>query len=303
MSLQFTRIFRVTSRLLNTIKAQNRQRTLVAKWSNEPDVVENWGDKLNPYLIAALSGKYVFHQSQVYSCCVPAVHWVIGSSLGRINSRKSVIWGAGFLFTDEGIPVKPRAIHAVRGYWSQKKLMEQDIIQHDVPVGDPALLMPLLYYPGQEPVHEIGIIPHFRERDVPLVQALRTVPECKVIDVCGGLEEFCHELLSCRLILSSSLHGLIAAHAYGIPAMWLRLSDRPRGDGFKFYDYLSSVGLESAYPTNAETVADILKLAQRPAEIGVLPSIAALLDACPFIAPDVLVDLKSKIRSAYQGRG
>ena len=36
---------------------------------------------------------------------------------------------------------------------------------------------------------------------------------------------------------------LIFAHAYGIPAAWIRLSGQVLGDGFKFLDYCSSIGI------------------------------------------------------------
>ncbi len=303
MHIIHARIVSAAKRLHNTIKAQNRNRILVAKWSAEAEVADNWGDKLNPCLIAKLSTRQVLHQSQVFSSWVPVVYWVIGSSLGRIRNCNAVVWGAGFLNADDNIAVKPRAVYAVRGFRSADKLKQLGLIHHDIPVGDPALLMPLLYKPIQEPLHEIGIIPHFRELDLPVVRSLQRHKECKVIDVCGGLQEFCSEILSCRQILSSSLHGLITAHAYGIPARWLRLSARPRGDGFKYHDYLSSVGLDSPEPRQAETVPEILRMALWPPEIGNLPSISALLDACPFISKNVLIDLKSKIAGAYQGRG
>jgi len=45
-------------------------------------------------------------------------------------------------------------------------------------------------------------------------------------------------------VISSSLHGLIIAHAYNIPAIWVRLGNRLYGDNIKFRDYLLSVGIE-----------------------------------------------------------
>jgi hypothetical protein len=46
--------------------------------------------------------------------------------------------------------------------------------------------------------------------------------------------------------VSSSLHGIIIAHSYGIPAAWIAISEI-HGSGvsadFKFLDYYSSVGL------------------------------------------------------------
>lgn len=59
----------------------------------------------------------------------------------------------------------------------------------------------------------------------------------------SNVEETINKLLSCDRILSTSLHGLIAAHAYGIPALWIK-DGYINTDGFKFKDYFSSVDIE-----------------------------------------------------------
>jgi len=38
-------------------------------------------------------------------------------------------------------------------------------------------------------------------------------------------------LLDCGLVLSSSLHGLIFAEAFGVPARWLQLRGSARSEG------------------------------------------------------------------------
>jgi len=53
------------------------------------------------------------------------------------------------------------------------------------------------------------------------------------------------EISSCETIMSTSLHGIIGAHAYGIPAAHVTTSNTCNlwGDGTKFLDYYASVGL------------------------------------------------------------
>jgi hypothetical protein len=43
--------------------------------------------------------------------------------------------------------------------------------------------------------------------------------------------------------MSSSLHGLVLANAYGIGAVWLKCYDTLGGDDTKFLDYFASVKL------------------------------------------------------------
>mgnify|MGYP000288702261 CR=1 FL=1 len=51
------------------------------------------------------------------------------------------------------------------------------------------------------------------------------------------------EITKCRSIISSSLHGIIAAHAYNIPAAWVNFGIM-KGDGIKFEDHYLSLGLD-----------------------------------------------------------
>ena len=55
-------------------------------------------------------------------------------------------------------------------------------------------------------------------------------------------KEVIDEILKCNKIVSSSLHGIVLAEAYGIPAKWEKYSDDVLGNGFKFRDYLSGTG-------------------------------------------------------------
>jgi hypothetical protein len=49
------------------------------------------------------------------------------------------------------------------------------------------------------------------------------------------------EIAACAAVLTTSLHGLIVADAYGIPAVWSTLAPDLIGGTFKFHDYESVV--------------------------------------------------------------
>ena len=74
----------------------------------------------------------------------------------------------------------------------------------------------------------VCVIPHYVDKTIVakiLNQVvLRNMKEIKVLSIASTetnfikfVEHFAREIVSCRRVLSSSLHGLIASHAYGIP--------------------------------------------------------------------------------------
>lgn len=133
-------------------------------------------------------------------------------------------------------------VKAVRGWLSAEKLGGVKT------VGDPALLMPILLPKDLSGAVDIGFIPHWSEYEdfsngilskmSKEIKSNSLLINFKTSDIEGTIEQIC----KCKFILSSSLHGIILAHAYGIPALWIRNTDCDT-DGFKYYDYFSSVNI------------------------------------------------------------
>ena len=204
---------------------------IVGKYITPPRVsfseYNNFGDKLN----ATILGKYV----GVYKLVKmkdPKKLVCMGSILEK-SQEGDTIWGSGLMYEKEYQAPVGTTILAVRG-----KLSRELIKGVDVPevYGDPALLMPLVYHPNIKKIHKVGYIPHRVDQEI--------IPEKWkkgfVIDVTQDTYKTIDEILSCEKIVSSCLHGIIVAEAYGIPATWIELSDNVFGKGFKFRDYASS---------------------------------------------------------------
>ena len=101
---------------------------------------------------------------------------------------------------------------------------------------------------------QICVIPHLRDEQSHFLNyVIKKHPEIiKVISVAKATEKVADEINSCKLVLSSSLHGLIVADSFGVPNMHLVLSDNLlspnhlRGGEYKFRDYFSGIGREYA---------------------------------------------------------
>ena len=197
----------------------------------------NFGDSaINSYLAKRITGKSPKLMS--ISQKVSKENYLLsGSILGSANNH-SIIWGAGFLDKTDLLRANPKGIHAVRGKLTRQKLITQGIECPEV-YGDPALLMPRFYLPLKlNKTDKIGLIPHYSE-----MKMTSEFPAWKyrIINICSGVEKVIKEICECEKILSSSLHGLIIAHAYGVPYERVKLSNLLKGGDFKFLDFFSSI--------------------------------------------------------------
>ena len=206
----------------------------------------NFGDELSPYIVQKLSGKKVAFSN--IPSPTKVVYMAVGSILHHlgIGMKWCEVWGSGLMSQNNKLTL-PKKIHAVRGPLTRKFLIEQGIECPDI-YGDPALLLPRIFNPKVEKKYKVGIVPHFVDQKNNWVRLQSVREDVLIIDVYEPVEKVITDILSCRSILSSSLHGLIVADAYEIPSLWIKLSDKVKGKGFKFRDYLLSVGVEPYKP-------------------------------------------------------
>lgn len=215
----------------------------------------NFGDYISPYLISKLSGLCILSNNaslswkNFFKCLIKYPRLIrnyvlpyqknllaIGSIM-NLGNPKSIIWGSGFLSNEDSF--FGGKIYAIRGPLSEKKALDMGGNLCRI-YGDPALLLPIIYNPNIKKKYKLGVIPHWRETNY----FLKKFPGCYIIDVrTDKVEKIIDKILSCEKILSTSLHGIITAHAYGIPALWLNPIDLV-SNGFKFEDYFISVGIK-----------------------------------------------------------
>lgn len=245
----------------------------------------NFGDAMSPWLMEKLSGQ------QVNYVKVPGkgvTYTTIGSILHNLvrfkDASRMVVWGSGFIRQVSPASIsKPAKVCAVRGPLS-RDIFTAAGVECPAVYGDPAILMPRLYKPVLVKGARIGVVPHYVDKSHPSVVQLAQRAGVMFIDVYQSVETVINQICSCDVVVSSSLHGVIVAHAYGIPALWVEFSNKVLGGGFKFRDYFKGIGTAVPTPVDMRKEAisnsDILDLACRcdiPEK-----QVTALYESCPF---------------------
>jgi pyruvyltransferase len=225
---------------------------------------ENYGDLLSKYLVEKISQNktkwYRPNQS------VKPNYFVIGSIL-NYSDKQTIVWGSGIIQKRELVGAQD--FRAVRGPLTRKRLIE---LGKDCPkiYGDPAILLPLLFNPTVQKKYKLGIIPHYI--DYEKVIALFDNENIKIINLLTlNIEQTTRDILECEHIISSSLHGMIVAHSYGIKSIWVKFGENLYGDNIKFDDYLLSVNLVPYPETLLESKLSIDELFDLFTNKSVLP--------------------------------
>lgn len=238
----------------------------------------NAGDLLNKDLVEKLSGKQVVC-SKMYDADMIAIGGaLVGLQYGKSTTRRLCqkalkliygkkplyVWGSGFFKNDNdnGFYRTNLKVCALRGALTQEKLSGLTGGKYDVPLADAGLLSNLFVEENPEKEFEVGIIPHFSQKNEPRFQALKdSFSSACIIDIQQEPDVVINQIARCSYILSSSLHGLIFADGLGIPNLHILGELTLKGGNFKFEDYYSSFGvadepwiLENGFPTVADIV-------------------------------------------------
>lgn len=208
-------------------------------WDDTP----NFGDLIGPYLISKITDSPVLNIKNLHYPGIMAV----GSIIQMLNRKKMVIWGSGLIraLTDDQMKTlkdyNPQVL-SVRGYNTAKQLSEAGIkVPDESMYGDPALILPLFYNPTISVSRKIGICPHYIHKPY-FLNNIIDEDKFDIIDVQNDMETVVDLISSSTACISTSLHGLIVAQAYGIPWVWLEVyDDNLSGEDFKFKDFFSTL--------------------------------------------------------------
>lgn len=193
----------------------------------------NFGDHLSRIVVAAVLG---MRQRTLDDEVAQASRLLAIGSILHFASDGDVVWGSG---VNGKVPASSFSaqrldVRSVRGPRTEEFLRRRG---HGVPhvFGDPALLVSHLFGDRFRPsgTRPYVFVPNFH--DLALVR-----DEPHVVSPLAGWNVVVEKILEARLVLASSLHGLIVAESFGIPARYVRLSEIE--NLFKYEDYYFGTG-------------------------------------------------------------
>ena len=86
----------------------------------------------------------------------------------------------------------------------------------------------------------------------------KIIPEDHIISMkTKDYKKVINKICSAKVVVSSSLHGIILAEAYGIPAVFVQ--DRPEKFNFKYQDWYESTNRTMEVYTNLEKALTVEK--------------------------------------------
>lgn len=189
----------------------------------------NFGDDINPWFMGSVSGA-VFRWGSTRRPHLLGV----GSIAARAN-RNSWVMGSGLIE-----PLAPgRRITCGRVVSVRGSLTAGMLRVEPAHLGDPVCLIDQILARPRVRAGSLGVVPHaisvraWRE-------ALRGRDDITLIDPAADPLSVVRAIAGCERVASQSLHGLVVADAYGIPAVWIEPAAGMVGGRFKFEDHFTA---------------------------------------------------------------
>lgn len=268
----------VLSNELN-LRLAKKNRVNLNAWINYESEVNNVGDYLSLEIV-----KYVcLYKGLDFDKSIVKTKHLYGIGSILLGWQDVTVWGSGFgydfsykwYFNFEGFLhriLHKTDIRAVRGPLTRQILNKMGIKCPEI-YGDPGVLLPLFYQPIKSKNREMEyiLIPHYSK-----------LGEYKGEEILGSFQKdwraFIDKIVNSKLVVSSSLHGIIIAEAYGIPAlMWY---DTPANDLTKYKDWYLSTRRKSL--PIVYSIEEALEIRKEPLDLQIIKEMQdRLLDSFP----------------------
>jgi len=203
-----------------------------------------WGDHDGPNFGDILNGPLLNHYGVKYKHTRDHKEgnlFVIGS-VARLAKPGSIVAGSGAIRTTE-VYNSSVDFRFVRGPRTRDMVLKGGGECPKI-YGDPALLLSR-FVPPQKKKYKVGVTVHYVHRRPHIIDELKKLGHHYIDIFNDDPLAVAKEISSCEKMMSTSLHGIIAAHAYGIPAAHFHFGGKKlHGDGVKFKDHYEAMNLE-----------------------------------------------------------
>lgn len=206
------------------------------------NAINNLGEQLVPIIVKWISGE----ETEWVPEDTKSKYLIIGSEMPRgVIQENDVVWGYGNRYNIDVIAPYNSTFLSVRGKHTRNHIKGIDVPEV---YGDPGILISSIYQP-QNIVKEfdIGLLTH--HSDIPLLKQIND-PKILLLDITENVYTLINKMLSCDVIICSSLHGCIVAESYGIPTIWILGNHSEENFEIKFNDYFSGTGREEKISPN-----------------------------------------------------
>ncbi|WP_026911201.1 polysaccharide pyruvyl transferase family protein [Patulibacter minatonensis] len=212
--------------------------------------VNNFGDLVGPWVVGELLRR---RGIAVDSARRPARLVAVGSIL-HLAADGDVVWGAGI--NGKVLSLAPGVarldVRAVRGPRTREFLAG---LGHDVPdvYGDPGALVGALWTaPVARDGRDLTVVPNLNDVDRFPAHPAMVHPRTDLMSIVAAIA-------ASRLVVGSSLHAIVIAESFGVPARLVRSVAEP---AFKYDDYYGGTGRPTYRP--ATTVEEAVELGGEP---------------------------------------
>lgn len=258
-------------------------------WRPKRDWI-NLGDEISPHVLAHVTWRSIIHAPD-HLCDGIAIGSVFNPRRARAKKRATplFVWGSGTLAPS---PCEFKHLSVIMAALRGPRTHGQIIGCPELPFGDPGLFVreiwpkqplsgpapgsPSVAAPAVPPAPgtaaarraaapakpavggRIGLIPHHGQLRSPQIAGLAAALEgAELLDFTApDIAATLGALSRCRLIVSSSLHGLILADSYGIPSLFW--NEGGAANEWKYRDYFEGVGREDFAGLTAAEILSLL---------------------------------------------
>ena len=239
----------------------------------------NFGDHLSTVVYKYMLSERGLTESSVIDDRHTKHLMAIGSILGGSGDFDATVWGSGIrnFSSVKGLCIKrlyqKLDVRAVRGPFTRDALVQCGYKCPDV-YGDPAIIMPRIYNPQIKNRKGTVLILHYLTD----ISAFDDLSNVTLLDIrTNDYKTFIDTIVSADRVISSSLHGIILAETYGVPAVFL--SKGIESEVLKFYDWYYSTDRRDVKV--AMTIEEAMAMTPMP-----LPELSEmrqkLIDAFPY---------------------